>query len=238
LVALEGDNCAGKSSLVQLLKDGPFEMEYFKFPDYDANSATEEFLADYLASETKPEEQVVHLMFTANRWENVRTMTRWVYTGTTVLCDRYSYSGVAYSVARGLDLQWCKRVEAGLPKPDVVIYLKVSPEERLRRGALVDFRGPKYNPEIARVYEEELADSSWHTIDTTAMTRAQVCSAAVEILRQAMEAFQGGDLEGVFTPGVLHVDPVYFERNNVVRFYSAMPKWWVVFLFLTMLSLF
>lgn len=28
--------------------------------------------------------------------------------GTTLVIDRYSYSGVAFSAAKGLDLSWCK----------------------------------------------------------------------------------------------------------------------------------
>lgn len=29
-------------------------------------------------------------------------------TGTTLIVDRYSYSGVAFSAAKGLDIEWCK----------------------------------------------------------------------------------------------------------------------------------
>lgn len=29
-------------------------------------------------------------------------------SGTTLIVDRYSYSGVAFSAAKGLDFQWCK----------------------------------------------------------------------------------------------------------------------------------
>lgn len=29
-------------------------------------------------------------------------------TGTTLIVDRYSYSGVAFSSAKGLDIEWCK----------------------------------------------------------------------------------------------------------------------------------
>lgn len=29
-------------------------------------------------------------------------------SGTTLIVDRYSYSGVAFSSAKGLDIQWCK----------------------------------------------------------------------------------------------------------------------------------
>ena len=29
-------------------------------------------------------------------------------TGKTLIVDRYSYSGVAFSSAKGLDIEWCK----------------------------------------------------------------------------------------------------------------------------------
>lgn len=35
--------------------------------------------------------------------------------GTTLIVDRYSYSGVAFSSAKGLDTEWCK-VISGLPQ--------------------------------------------------------------------------------------------------------------------------
>ncbi|KAJ4787040.1 Thymidylate kinase [Rhynchospora pubera] len=39
-------------------------------------------------------------------------------SGTTLIVDRYSYSGVAFSAAKGLNLQWCKkaaeRVQRGM----------------------------------------------------------------------------------------------------------------------------
>lgn len=29
-------------------------------------------------------------------------------SGTTLIVDRYSFSGVAFSSAKGLDIEWCK----------------------------------------------------------------------------------------------------------------------------------
>ena len=29
-------------------------------------------------------------------------------SGTSLIVDRYSYSGVAFSAAKGLDIEWCK----------------------------------------------------------------------------------------------------------------------------------
>ncbi|KAF7839453.1 Thymidylate kinase [Senna tora] len=35
-------------------------------------------------------------------------------TGTTLIVDRYSYSGVAFSSAKGLDLEWSKMLLGGV----------------------------------------------------------------------------------------------------------------------------
>ena len=48
-------------------------------------------------------------------------------SGTTLVVDRYAYSGVAYSAAKsvpGMDMEWCKGPDRGLPAPDLVIYMR------------------------------------------------------------------------------------------------------------------
>lgn len=64
--------------------------------------------------------------------------------GTTVVVDRYYYSGCVYSAAKdnaALSLAWARQPEVGLPRPDVVIFLDISPEEAARRGG---YGGEKY----------------------------------------------------------------------------------------------
>ncbi len=58
--------------------------------------------------------------------------------GTTVVVDRYAYSGVAFTAAKGLALEWCKGPDKGLPAPDMVIYLKLAVGEAMKRGTLLD----------------------------------------------------------------------------------------------------
>jgi len=36
---------------------------------------------------------------------------------------------VAFSSAKGLDLEWCKACDRGLPAPDVIIYLDMPIED-------------------------------------------------------------------------------------------------------------
>jgi dTMP kinase len=50
------------------------------------------------------------------------------------VCDRYAYSGVAYSSAKGLDTAWCKSGDVGLPRPDCVIFLNMPVEQAALRG--------------------------------------------------------------------------------------------------------
>ncbi len=45
-----------------------------------------------------------------------------------MILDRYAYSGVVYSASKGLDLEWCKHSDIGLPEPDIVLYMDISEE--------------------------------------------------------------------------------------------------------------
>ena len=73
---------------------------------------------------------MVHLLFSANRWEKVRELRASLDAGTHVFVDRYAFSGVAFSAAKpGLSLEWCKGPDKGLPQPDLVCFLDVSADE-------------------------------------------------------------------------------------------------------------
>lgn len=47
--------------------------------------------------------------------------------------DRYYYSGIAYSTANGLDFDWCKSPDIGLPKPDLVLFLTFKDNENVNK---------------------------------------------------------------------------------------------------------
>ena len=60
-----------------------------------------------------------------NSWINFRNkILETLEKGINIVCDRYAYSGVAFSAAKGIPVDWCKRCDAGLPKPDIIIYLR------------------------------------------------------------------------------------------------------------------
>ena len=98
----------------------------------------------YLKGQSQTEDHVIHLLFSANRWEAAGAIRKAIEEGTTVVVDRYFYSGIVYSAAKGLkdlDLQWARQPEIGLPRPDVCVFLNITPEAAATRGG---FGSEKY----------------------------------------------------------------------------------------------
>lgn len=100
---LEGVDRSGKSTqcrkLVESLKTLSIPAELMVFPD--RTTYTGKLINEYLSSkDVDLNDYAVHLLFTANRWENVDKMKRLLFEGTTLVVDRYSYSGVAFSAVK------------------------------------------------------------------------------------------------------------------------------------------
>lgn len=74
--------------------------------------------------------------------------------GRHVLLDRYILSGIAFSVAKGLDFDWCRAPDVGLPWPDVTIVLELDAEEQEKRGGYGGerYEVPKLQAEVKRVF--------------------------------------------------------------------------------------
>jgi dTMP kinase len=89
----------------------------------------------YLKNQSQLSDQAIHLLFAANRWEAVDSIRQALNSGKHVICDRYSYSGVAFSTAKGLSYDWCSAPEKGLIEPDAVIFMNLSPAEAQKRYA-------------------------------------------------------------------------------------------------------
>jgi len=95
------------------------------FPD--RTTSIGKMINDFLISKVELGNEAIHLLFSANRWENMKRLNDNLEKGITVICDRYWYSGVAYSVAKGMDFEWCISADKGLIEPDMIIYLKADP---------------------------------------------------------------------------------------------------------------
>jgi dTMP kinase len=85
-----------------------------------------------------------------------------------VILDRYSYSGIAYTSAKGIEVDWCFATEKGLPKPDVVYYLKVNDIKELEsRGGYGEERYERveFQEKVKKIYEDHLISKDWIEIN-------------------------------------------------------------------------
>ncbi|OWM86403.1 hypothetical protein CDL15_Pgr021489 [Punica granatum] len=82
--------------------------------------------------------------------------------GTTLVVYQYLYLRVAFSSAKGLNIEWCKAPEIGLLAPDLVLYLDIAPEKAAERGAYGGERHEqvKFQKKVAERYRV-LRGSSW-----------------------------------------------------------------------------
>ncbi|ODM20884.1 Thymidylate kinase [Aspergillus cristatus] len=139
LIVVEGLDRAGKSSQCECLRDAlqkqGHSVKYIRFPD--RTTSIGKLINSYLRGESQLDDHSIHLLFSANRWEIASAIEENINNGITVIVDRYSYSGVVYTAAKAnpnLSLEWAWQPEIGLPRPDLCLFLRISPEEAAKRG--------------------------------------------------------------------------------------------------------
>lgn len=159
-ILLEGVDRCGKTTQCSLLMKHLLSLSIaavaMRFPD--RTTTVGQLINGYLSNAQNVDDRAIHLLFSSNRWEVSSTLAQTLADGKTVVCDRYAYSGVAFSSAKtkedrhqsltidgdiGTDLSvdWCKAPDVGLPAPDVVIFLDLSQEESEKRGG---YGGERY----------------------------------------------------------------------------------------------
>ncbi|EWC75073.1 hypothetical protein C923_04260 [Plasmodium falciparum UGT5.1] len=63
----------------------------------DRETGIGQIISKYLKMENSMSNETIHLLFSANRWEHMNEIKSLLLKGIWVVCDRYAYSGVAYS---------------------------------------------------------------------------------------------------------------------------------------------
>lgn len=91
----------------------------------------------YLKKEIEIDDHAIHMLFAANRHEIKKIIIDNINSGINVIMDRYSYSGIAYSLSKnieGINMSWCKAQEIGLPEPDKIIFIDIDLEIKKERN--------------------------------------------------------------------------------------------------------
>jgi len=90
-------------------------------------------------------------------------------SGVTLVVDRYSYSGVAFTASKGYDVQWCYQPEVGMISPDLVIWLDMPLEDVKSRGGFGEERYEKLEMQerVQKLFSKfaEIDEDTWTRVD-------------------------------------------------------------------------
>ncbi|RVX70412.1 hypothetical protein B0A52_05911 [Exophiala mesophila] len=171
LFVVEGLDRSGKSSQCQRLYENITaqgrKARYVKFPD--RTTPTGVMINSYLTSKTQQDDHSIHLLFSANRWEAIKGIERDLDAGVDVIVDRYSFSGAVYSAAKAnpdLSLEWAWSPEIGLLKPDMLLFLDISPDDAAKRG---NYGEERYETEMMQLRVRTLFKNLFSRLDNVAV---------------------------------------------------------------------
>jgi dTMP kinase len=168
IVAFEGIDKAGKATQARLLsaslqKEG-YRCRTLSFPVYTTPIGRELKLS--LQGRRNYPIQVRYLLMSANRWEMKGELESPAVD--VLILNRYIHSNIAYGVASGLDRSWLESLDRGLPEPNLVILLDISPSTSLKRkmsGRDVNEQDLAYLERVRSVYLDLAKECGWRVVD-------------------------------------------------------------------------
>jgi dTMP kinase len=170
LIVLEGIDGSGKRTQVERLAAAlaarGVALERLSFPNYDSffGQMVAQFLNGAFGSLEQVDPHFSALLYAGDRLEARPVMEAALAAGRTLLADRYIGSNLAHQSARAVPERreefrsWLRQLEYqvyGLPREDLVVYLRVPAAEAQR---LVDTkRARDYTPRQRDLLEASLA---------------------------------------------------------------------------------
>lgn len=137
LIVFEGIDGAGTESLskafLNYFKKKKKEVKRIHYPDY--NYPIGRLIHQYLHRKYDFSLEIQFIFYFADFAKDVEKINKWLKQGKIVLADRYFTSTLAYQGLRGFSQKDALKLAEifKLPKPDLIIYLDVSPETSMKR---------------------------------------------------------------------------------------------------------
>jgi len=109
-------------------------------------------------------------LYSLNRWEHLHLLNELIERNDFLIANRYTPSGLTYGVAGGLDLNWLRNLDNGLPEPDDVLVIDVPVTASLARKTKrrdVHEKDTRYLAIVRRTYRKLSSMFGWQVIDGT-----------------------------------------------------------------------
>lgn len=185
-IVVEGGDRSGKSTLARSLAAALGPNTFLgSFPD--RSTPIGQLINAHLKGGNHLSPHAIHLLFSANRHEAADVLLQKIRGGTNVVLDRYVPSGIAYSVAKGLDLEWCKAADQGLPRPDLILFVDLPAEVAAARAGYGEelFEKAEFQQKVMHAFahlRKQKAFGHWISIDGT-QTQEQMFQAALSAVQ-------------------------------------------------------
>ena len=128
LITIYGVNNMGKTThsklLVDRLNKEGHKAFHVKYPVYDIEP-TGKFLNNVLRNKDgqKISEDELQLWFILNRYQYQEKLKELLSDGYIVIAEDYIGTGIAWGVAKGLELDWCEEANKHLLKEDLAVLI-------------------------------------------------------------------------------------------------------------------
>jgi dTMP kinase len=169
-IVIEGIDQSGKETqsrlLVRRLRWDGHKIEKLSYPIYTSFSGRE--IAAFLDGKRSYSHQVLHMLYSMNRWESLDKLRELLRDSDYLIVDRYYPSNLAYGIAGGLDEQWLLSLDQGLPEPDKIILVDTSVEASFARKTLdrdVHERDKTFLKSVRKAYLNLAKRRKWIVVD-------------------------------------------------------------------------
>lgn len=135
LIVMEGSDCCGRSTQIGMLRDW---LEQAGHPVLDTGLKRSALLSKMIIKAKEGNllgRTTLSLLYTTDLADQLENqMIPALRAGFVVLADRYIFSMMARDLVRGAKKAWLEHLLGFALRPDLIIYLRTSPEERLHRA--------------------------------------------------------------------------------------------------------
>jgi Thymidylate kinase len=216
LIAVEGIDGSGKQTQVRLLAQALKSRGHFVlstgFPQYDSwfGRMAGQFLNGDFGSIDTVDPHFAALLYAGDRFENKGPIVAALDRGEVVLADRYIASNLAHQTARSAPekraqfREWIEHLEYGiygLPKEDLVLYLRVTPRHAQSLVAKKSARSYtdsahdilesslRHLETASDIYDQLAGSPNWQTVECVDAS-SQAMRAPDDIAREVLAAVQ------------------------------------------------
>jgi len=142
-IVIEGLDGSGKATqtelLIESLRKQDQDVKFISFPQYEEKSSglAEEYLSGKYGTAAEVGPKIASIFFACDRYDGSFKIKRWLKQGSFVVADRYTSSNMHQAgkirdeKERKKFINWLYDLEFeffGIPKPDKIIFLKITPE--------------------------------------------------------------------------------------------------------------